>query len=76
MSSLRAACLNTRRATLRVQAEAPAPIGRVARAMCVTADRDDPNVRVVHVATDRDVSSRSGWYRVRVWRELPAISAN
>ncbi|MBO9534805.1 MAG: hypothetical protein J7513_17660 [Solirubrobacteraceae bacterium] len=76
MSALRAACHTSYATDLCVRADSPAPAGRLADGMHVTADRHDPNARVIHVSTVKDVPSRHGWYRVRVWRELPAISAN
>lgn len=77
MSALRAACHTSYGLTLAAAVpEAPAPVGRLADGMHVTADRHDPNATVVHVATTKDVASRHGWYRVRIWRELPTISAN
>lgn len=56
--------------------EQPAPGGRVIDGMCITARRDDEQARVIHVATSRDIASRHGWYRIRVWRELADVSAN
>lgn len=77
MSVLRAAALTTSHAlTPRSVDEYPAPSGRLVDGMCVTAARDDEHARVVHVSTVRDVPTRHGWYRIRIWRELSAISPN
>jgi hypothetical protein len=76
MSALRAACLTTIGTHVPVTNESAAPGGRALDGMCVTASRDDEHARVVHVSTVRDIPSRNGWYRVRVWRELTTVSPN
>lgn len=76
MSALRAACLTTIGTPVPVTEERAAPSGRLLDGMHVTAGRDDEHARVVHVSTVRDVPSRNGWYRIRVWRELSTISPN
>lgn len=76
MSALRAACHAARFAELPMVPEHAAPVGRPLDGLCVTAARDDERARVVHVSTVRDVPSRNGWYRIRIWRELSTISPN
>ncbi len=44
--------------------------------MCVTASRDDQRQQVLHVSTVRDVASDGRRYRIRIWRELSALSPN
>ncbi len=56
--------------------ESPAPAGHLLDGMCVTASRDDQRQQVLHVSTVRDVASDGRRYRIRIWRELSALSPN
>lgn len=76
MSALRAACRTTAGLPLPVAREGAAPGARLIDGVCITPARDDAHARVVHVSTVREVPSRDRWYRIRVWRELSALSAN
>jgi len=76
VSALRAACLTTFGTPVVAADESPSRGGRPIDGMSVTCSRDDGAARIVHVATVRDVPVHDGCYRVRVWHELSAISAN
>jgi hypothetical protein len=56
--------------------DGPALAGHRLDAVHLSAGREDMHARVMHVSTVREVTSRSGLYRIRTWHEVSTLSAN